>query len=147
MVFRRFGGADAGDGDIIGVVDITAGGGAGAVKISAGGENVMVVDDMYVRLSACDRDTYHILMLISFAHLLIFTTTSHLHGIFTYRYLWFEPRTCSCEKSRNLEHVWYPFWIRAASQIACKVDLERCMVAPQFHLWRIWTRDDTELGL
>ena len=47
---------------------------------------------------------------------------------------------------RNLEHVWYPFWTRAASQIACQVDLERCTVAPQFPLWRIWTRDDTNLG-
>ncbi len=47
---------------------------------------------------------------------------------------------------RNLEHIWYPFWMRAASQIACKVDLERCTVAPQYPLWQIWTHDDMELG-
>ena len=48
---------------------------------------------------------------------------------------------------RNLEHIWYPFWSRAAFQIACQIDLERCTVAPQYPLWRIWTRDDAELGL
>ena len=46
----------------------------------------------------------------------------------------------------NLEHLWYPFWTRAASQIACQVDLERCTVASQYPLWRIWTHGDTDLG-
>ncbi|KAF8958076.1 hypothetical protein BDZ97DRAFT_2078780 [Flammula alnicola] len=47
---------------------------------------------------------------------------------------------------RNLEHLWYPFWTRAASRVATQVDSERCTVAPQFPLWRIWTHDDTQLG-
>jgi hypothetical protein len=47
---------------------------------------------------------------------------------------------------RNLEFLWYPFWTRAVSRIACEIDSERCMVAPQYPLWRIWTHDDTQLG-
>ena len=47
---------------------------------------------------------------------------------------------------RNLEFLWYPFWTRAISRIACEIDSERCMVAPQYPLWRIWTHDDTQLG-
>jgi hypothetical protein len=47
---------------------------------------------------------------------------------------------------RNLGYLWYHFWTRAASRLACNVDGERCIVAPQFPLWRIWTRDDMQLG-
>ena len=47
---------------------------------------------------------------------------------------------------RNLEFLWYPFWTRAISRIACEIDSERCTVAPQYPLWRIWTHDDTQLG-
>jgi hypothetical protein len=52
---------------------------------------------------------------------------------------------------RNLEYLWYPFWTRALSQLAYNVDRdssirEQCIVAPQFPLWRTWTRDDTQLG-
>jgi len=47
---------------------------------------------------------------------------------------------------RNLELLWYPFWNRAAFRVASIIDCERLTVAPQFPLWRIWTRDDTQLG-